>query len=259
MTPDWESPCGTVKLWCADCREVLPTLPTGSVDAVVTDPPYVNLKGGYERIDDRLGRRLSPSVAIGDRWSASLAWTVEAQRVARFGAFVFCTHHGLVETAGAFADWRRAVLLTWHKPNAAPTGKNVPRFTEEHVWGFAKQPGLRWDGFTQTLRTLPTLAVGCCSNSERVLSDSGQAAHPTQKPIELCRWIIESSDPKSLLDPFMGSGTTIVAAVRLGRSGWGIEREPRYFEIAKRRIQDALNSQPLFKEQIAERQEELWK
>jgi DNA modification methylase len=64
--------------------------------------------------------------------------------------------------------------------------------------------------------------------------------HPTQKPIILCKWLINSytKNRNTILDPFMGSGTTLVAAKELGRNAIGIEIEPKYYEIAKRRIQN---------------------
>jgi site-specific DNA-methyltransferase (adenine-specific)/modification methylase len=75
--------------------------------------------------------------------------------------------------------------------------------------------------------------------------------HPTQKPYSVMKWCIEQlpADCQSILDPFMGSGTTGVAAVKLGRKFIGIEIEPRYFDIACRRIQAALDAPDLFIEQ----------
>jgi DNA modification methylase len=76
-------------------------------------------------------------------------------------------------------------------------------------------------------------------------SDVGRE-HPTQKPLELMKWCIEKSKAKSVLDPFMGSGTTGVAAVSLGRQFTGIEVEPKYFEMACRRIEAATKQTDLF-------------
>ena len=72
--------------------------------------------------------------------------------------------------------------------------------------------------------------------------------HPTQKPLDLMRWCIDKCkpDPKTILDPFMGSGTTGVAAIQLGRSFIGIEREPKYFDIACKRIEQAVAQGQLF-------------
>jgi site-specific DNA-methyltransferase (adenine-specific) len=71
------------------------------------------------------------------------------------------------------------------------------------------------------------------------------AGHPTQKPIDLMQWLVEKTSG-SILDPFMGSGTTGVAAVKLGRRFIGIEREPKYFDIACRRIEAAYAQPDLF-------------
>jgi site-specific DNA-methyltransferase (adenine-specific) len=71
--------------------------------------------------------------------------------------------------------------------------------------------------------------------------------HPTQKPVELMRWCIEQAgDAPLILDPFMGSGTTGVAAVEMGRAFIGIEKDPAYFEVARRRIEQAYAQRPLF-------------
>lgn len=83
--------------------------------------------------------------------------------------------------------------------------------------------------------------------------------HPTQKPVELMVWCIEQAgNPQTILDPFMGSGTTGVAAIQLGRSFIGIEREPKYFDIACKRIEQAIAQGQLFEpEQPKQTQEPL--
>ena len=85
------------------------------------------------------------------------------------------------------------------------------------------------------------------------------AVHPTQKPVKLMAWCIEQAgNPKTILDPFMGSGTTGVAALQLGRSFIGIEKEQKYFDIACRRIEQAASQGQLFEpEQVQQHQESL--
>jgi site-specific DNA-methyltransferase (adenine-specific) len=75
--------------------------------------------------------------------------------------------------------------------------------------------------------------------------------HPTQKPVDLMEWCISQIPEvaRTILDPFMGSGTTGVAAVKLGRKFIGIEIEPKYFDIARKRIQAALDAPDMFVEQ----------
>ncbi len=81
----------------------------------------------------------------------------------------------------------------------------------------------------------------------RAVSGWNLRHHPTEKPLGVMLWCIEQAgNPETILDPFMGSGTTGVAAIQLGRSFIGIEREPKYFDIACQRIEQALAQGKLF-------------
>lgn len=98
---------------------------------------------------------------------------------------------------------------------------------------------LAWTNFDANAKFFDwTIAA---TNGERV-------AHPTQKPLALMRWCVERANSKdeTILDPFMGSGTTGVAAVQMGRQFIGIEREPKYFDIACKRIEDAQRMGDMF-------------
>jgi len=207
-----------------------------SVDVVITDPPYPGLAGGYNRHGLEPNRR--PSISVGDEWQASLEWVSHAKRIARLGAIVFCSYHSVVEVALAFGDWRRVALLTWYKRNAAPTGKNVPRFSNEFIWCFARQPGLRWDALKTTVFDIPTLTW---ASAERVVDREGASVHPTQKPLALMNCLLAVTRPGMIvLDPFMGTGTTGVAAVQAECVFKGIEIDPIYYNISAERITDAL-------------------
>ena len=93
----------------------------------------------------------------------------------------------------------------------------------------------------------------------RALAMQDGKQHPTQKPLALMRWCIEQckNKPKIILDPFMGSGTTGVAAIQMGRKFIGIEREPKYFEIACKRIEQATKQVDMFIEQPKQEQASL--
>jgi site-specific DNA-methyltransferase (adenine-specific) len=227
-----------VTLYLGNCREILPTL--GKVDAVVTDPPYVGLVGGEDKgVFGGVGKRtIGQDISVGDPWNATWEWAPLAWDVVRFGLIVFCGNRGIAETERAFPDAKVICTLTWHKVNAPPTGKNLPSYTTEHVVGLNKMPGIKWDRLSSTLIDVPGLAAGCFA-SERILGEGGKSAHPTQKPIDVMRPLVEVCDGM-ILDPFMGSGTTGVAAVKLGRKFIGIEIEPKYFDIARRRISEEL-------------------
>jgi len=218
---------GAATLYNADCREVLPLL--GKVDAVVTDPPYgldlgVNKdmrrnghglgKEAYASYDDSLDNFrgvVSPAIAA-------------ALRIAKRGA-VFCNHN----------------LHELPKPDAIG-GVYLPAAQGRHCWGFnslapialyGKAPGLN-KGSRPTVIQSSELPEPC--------------DHPCPKPLGWMRWIVghASLEYELVLDPFMGSGTTGVACARLGRRFIGIEIEPKYFDIACNRIEQAQRQSDLF-------------
>lgn len=202
---------GSATLYCADCRDVLPTL--GKVDAVVTDPPY--------------------GIGFGakhTKWSANRnthlgEWDAEMPDIA---PIIEIAEHSIVWGGERFGLPVRRRWLTWVKPDAAPTFAST-----EYAWTSQDAPARHF-----------VYAVGAV-NQERV-------GHPTQKPLALMRWCLGFlPDAETILDPFMGSGTTGVAAVQMGRKFIGIEREPKYFDIACRRIEEAQKQADLFIEQPA--------
>ena len=224
-----------ITIYHADCREILPLLEPGSVDLVLTDPPYVGLTGGYDlKALGGAAAVYSEMKTVGDEWSASWDWIPDAWRIARLGMMVFCTHHGVPEVAATMPPKSRVALLTWYKRNAPPTGKNVVRYTSEFVWCFRKGVGLKWDSFTTTVLDIPNISAGIMA-SERIIDSNKQAVHPTQKPIELMKMLLGVGGG-TILDPFMVSGTTLRAAKDLGRKAIGIEIEERYCEIAVKRL-----------------------
>ena len=90
-----------------------------------------------------------------------------------------------------------------------------------------------------------------------MVAEASTRSHPTQKPVPLMKWCIERTGAETILDPFMGSGTTGVACAKLGRTFIGIEIEPKYFDIACRRIEAAMNQPDLFIEQPKPKAEQL--
>jgi len=205
----------------------LPTL--GKVDAVVTDPPY--------------GIGWKPRVNHQDQ-----TWVDEIDFDIR--QFLIGSHH-IVWGGQYFADklpvsggW-----LTWCKrPAVGFDSANDDRTyaTTELAWrdfGKSKFMVHVWDG---------GLRAG---NSE-----NRTFCHPSQKPVELMEWCIRQTPPECQLifDPFMGSGTTGVAAIKLGRKFIGIEIEQKYFDIACKRIQAAVDAPDMFVEQPLEPKQESW-
>jgi site-specific DNA-methyltransferase (adenine-specific)/modification methylase len=198
---------GRATLYLGDCRDILPTL--GKVDAVVTDPPF------------GLGDKMQ-----GGTWGAKpefkdmLEWDAVPPSTELLFEIAALTPKCVMWGGNYFGLPPSRGWLVWDKANAVPTMADV-----ELAWTNLDRPAKRYRGL-----------VG------RV-----EHGHPTEKPIGLMRWTIDQlGDAQTILDPFMGSGTTGAAAVQMGRDFIGIEREPKYFEIARKRIEDAQRQSDLF-------------
>jgi DNA modification methylase len=218
---------GRVTLYRGDCREILPTL--GKVDAVVTDPPY-GIGESSGAIKSRQRTTGGNSRALADqRDYGEFDWDqkpIDAEMVAMIqGASKWqVIFGGNYFTLGPTSCW-----LVWDKQNGDNdfadcelAWTNLPKAVRRIYW--------RWNGMIRK------------GHEER--------EHPTQKPLGVMKWCIEHlpDTAQTILDPFMGSGTTGVAAVKLGRRFIGIEIDQRYFDIACRRIEDAAKQPDLFVE-----------
>jgi len=200
-----------VTLYLGDCREILPSLP--KVDAVVTDPPY-----GIDWVP-----RVNHKEQI---WVDDRAFDPRPFLCAKlhlfFGANYFI--HMLQPSEAWFIWLKRAEGWEDHINTYAPC---------EMAWsdfdGKQRIKRVCWNG---------AYRAGDATNRDFL--------HPAQKPLEVMLWCIKHSTGQTILDPFMGSGTTGVAAVKLGRKFIGIEIEPKYFDIACRRIGEALKQPDMF-------------
>jgi site-specific DNA-methyltransferase (adenine-specific) len=241
---------GNATLYLGDCLEILPTLP--KVDAVITDPPYVGLAGGMQFINGGVAPdRQAENLAIGDEWGASLDWMAPAWSICEGPFVVFCSYQSVADVRQAIPK-KPVALFTWHKRNAPAHPANLPRWTDEQAWAWQNGGKANWRVFGSTLIDMPKLAAGCMA-TERLVDAAGKATHPTQKPVALMAKFIDAVDG-CVLDPFMGTGTTGVAAIQMGRSFIGIEREPKYFDIACRRIEEAQRQVPMFPEEKTQEQ-----
>lgn len=197
-----------VTLYLGDCREILPTI--GKVDAVVTDPPYgIGEHGGACRTRKRPGYSKHENLGWDDERPAWLA------DILAYG------DDQIIWGGNYFADLLPPTMgwLYWRKL----------------MGGDFSDGELAWTSRRAALREF----VKCPKGMDK--------GHPCEKPPELMKWCLGFlPEAKIILDPFMGSGTTGVAAVKLGRKFIGIEIEPKYFEIACRRISDALARPDLF-------------
>lgn len=232
-------------LHAGDALAILKELPSASVDAVVADPPYSS--GGMVRGDRSAstvtkyvtGQNTQKDMAVdfsGDNrdqrayayWSA--LWMGEALRATRTGGVIL-----------AFTDWRQLPATTdaiqaggwvwrgivpWYKPVARPMTGRFTNACEYVVWGSAGSMGIDWEapafpGFYQA-------------------SPPRSREHITQKPVDVMRDLVKiCPEGGTVLDPFMGSGTTGVAAMLERRKFIGVEMVAHYQQVAQRRIQEA--------------------
>jgi DNA modification methylase len=221
-----------VQIFLGDCREILPQLDV-RVDLVLTDPPYVGMDSKTTIMPiGGVGKHYKVTKTIGDIWDADFDWINLVKPKVSLGMMVFCSYHA-VSLIPELVGTKPIALITWHKRNAPPARLNVPHFTTEFIWAFRLATGLKWENL-ETLYDIPKLATGCMASKERFIDADGMAIHPTQKPESLIMELLRV-DAQTILDPFLGSGTTCYCAKKLNRYSIGIEIEERYAEIAANR------------------------
>ena len=198
---------GDATLYLGDCLEILPTLP--KVDAVVTDPPYgIGMHGG------KIGKA---------KYEVVSEWDTEPGNVAPILLLGVPT---ILWGGNYFPVPPSACWLVWDKET-----QGVTTFADCE---------LAWTNLDRAVRLVRHLWSGPYMRVKESRS------HPTQKPVRVMEWSIGFVDGETILDPFMGSGTTGVACANLGRKFIGIEIEPKYFDIACERIENAQRQVRLF-------------
>lgn len=234
----------TYKLHLGDCLDVLRTLDAGSVDAVITDPPYLTAESGV-RIGGNGGvaKTFVDSTVIGMPWGYSLDWIGQVAQLEPQHWIVYCNLYML---GGVITELEKhaklGTVFVWRKSNAPNMTRNVPRFDCEFiVWAKdRKATNVRAREFTSQVLDVPMPQAGCFA-TERLTVDGGRALHPTQKPLAVVRPFVQRLTERgwTILDPFAGTGTTGVACRMEGRNFIGIELDPQYYAIAERRIANA--------------------
>jgi site-specific DNA-methyltransferase (adenine-specific) len=236
-----------VELYCGDCLEVLPTL--GKFDAVVTDPPYSS--GGFTQsaISKAKGQGLRSETIAQVGWFSGDAMTAAggAFLLRELARLAFSTTFDTA-TLTVFTDWRVSALYSPAIESARWRYQNMLVWDKGNAGlgsGFRAQHELALH-FSKGAPPYFSASYGNVLKSSRV--GSGDKEHQTEKPVDLMRQILEvvSDVGGTALDPFMGSGTTGVAAVKLGRKFTGIEIDLGYFDIACRRIDAALREPDMF-------------
>jgi len=214
VTPYYDEHAG-ITIYHGDCREVLPQL--GKVDLVLTDPPY----GIGEAAGKNASRgKMSQPVDYGN-----VGWDDVPVEQITMDAVVQHGEYAAVFGGNYYAMPPSSSWFVWDKEN----GKTDFADCE-----------LVWSNFGCAVRIIRHQWNGMLRVGRE------PRAHPTQKPLRVVQWVLSlcPAAPTTVLDPFMGSGTTLVAAKQLGRRAIGIELEERYCEIAAQRLsQEVFNFQ----------------
>jgi len=224
---------GDATLYLGDCMDILPTLP--KVDAVISDPPYNHKHmdgGGFALARDFYA---NGKIDFISNFDLDKYKNILSKASDQF--VVFCSRDLILDWLNfASSEFGSFDLHVWHKTNAIPFTNNTWKSDIEYlILGWRKKSHQK---VLQQLKSKAYISSLCTDNF-----------HPTAKPVPLIAKYIEVLLPirAVALDPFMGSGTTGVACAQMGRSFIGIEREPKYFDIACRRIEQAYKQGQLFK------------
>lgn len=252
----------TNTIYAGDCIKILnEKIDEKSVELIFADPPY-NLSGnGLKWEGNKTG---GDWYMVNEEWDKMTApeymqftrkWIGACYKVLRDNGSIYisCTYHNLAEVMIVLKhlDFKINNVIVWQKTNAMPnmTKRVFTHSTEFVVWAVK---GKKWifnyeelkkvnpekqkDGSVKQMRDVWSLPL--VQGKERLRGKDGRALHPTQKPEEMLKRIIIASSNKgdTVLDPFLGSGTTAFVAKKLGRNWIGIEKSRKYVDMAKKRI-----------------------
>lgn len=237
------------KIIVGDCLEVLPSLPDESVDLVFADPPYglAKTKG--------LGWKYSKHVTLQETWDIfskdeffdfNIKWITECMRVLKQGGslWVCGSFHNMYQVGFILQHLNAKInnSIVWFKPNAQPniSCRMFTESTEHLIWAVKNHSKAKWTFNYDIIKKM--------NNGKQMRnmweipltprSEKWAGEHPTQKPFELVKRVVLacSKEGDTVLDPFIGSGTTSVVAKQFDRCSIGVEKEEKYLPIIKKRL-----------------------
>lgn len=210
---------GLATLYCADCLEVMKTFEDKLFSAAITDPPYgIGISG------QKLSINKNPK--HNRKYHEDLGWDSAIPEEEVFRQIERITKEQIIWGGNYFVEHLRKGNKGW-------------LYWDKGQRGLTMSDGeLAYTSLGKPLRAITM-------NRGEIAQDGSE--HPTQKPVKLMRWCIDQlEETETIFDPFMGSGSTGVAAVSEGKKFVGIELSPKYFGIARRRIERAQQQQRLF-------------
>lgn len=220
------------KIYNMDCLKGMREMPDNCVDLVVTDPPYVIETSGagiYKQADKQYVKELND---MKNGFSTEVL--DELCRIMKIiNIYFFCSQKQIIPLLDYFVKGKKCNwnLLTWHKTNPVPACGNKYLTDTEFIL-FFREKGVKIYG---TFNTKFTYYVTPLNQI-----DKKKYGHPTIKPTNIVKNLIVNSSLENgiIFDPFMGSGTTAVAAIECGRNFIGYELNPDYYEICNKRIEE---------------------
>ncbi len=217
---------------CGDCLELLKTIPDNSVDLVVTDPPYVintSGEGLYKQEDKRYVKELNE---IKDGFSENILDEI-CRVLKKINVYICCSQKQILPLLKYFVEGKKCNynLITWHKTNPVPACGNKYLTDTEYIL-FFREKGVKIYGEYKTKFTYYITPLN--------QKDKALYKHPTIKPLDIIENLIINSTQEGdiVLDPFLGSGTTAVAAVNTNRHYIGFELNEEYYDIACKRLDE---------------------
>ena len=219
-----------IDLYKGDCLEVMKQIPGGSVDAVITDPPYKVITGGRNNGKNHKRPKgiLNENKELMENIPCFKDWLTECYRVMKNGSHGYCMTNtkNLIKMSQEIENvgFKIHNFLVWQKNNCTPSQYYMKNC--EYIVFFRKGNAkyINDIGGSKTVHSFNNII--------------GNKEHPTQKPVDLMEFYVRNSTKENeiVLDPFMGSGSTGVACVNTNRNFIGIEMDDKYFNIATERI-----------------------
>lgn len=226
---------GRYKLYQGDCLEVMKNIEDGSIDLVVTDPPYeiaTTGAGMYKQADKQYVKELN---GMKDGFSEEVLDEL-CRVMKKINIYFFCSQKQIIPLLDYFVKKKKCNwnILSWHKTNPIPACGNKYLTDTEFIL-FFREKGVKVYGSFDTKRTWYATPLN--------QSDKKKYGHPTVKPLSILENLVVNSSQEGeiVLDCFMGSGSTGVACLNTNRNFIGIELDEGYFEIAQNRIEEVAN------------------
>lgn len=223
----------TNEVYNMDCMEGLKLLDDNSIDLVVIDPPYL-LNLNKTKNTTSCNRYANDLLKLKDGFDLKVL-DILIQKMKKINIYIYCSKRQVKDILNYFSDKNcNHEILTWHKQNPSPLTNNNYLPDTEYIL-FFREKGVKLYGNYHTKRKY------YISGTNQV--DKKKYKHPTIKPLQLIEYHIENSSREGdvVLDCFCGSGTTLVGAINKNRKFIGFEIDKEYYEIAKKRVEEAIS------------------